>query len=158
LEQKAALAKARPQPADRPPHRIGSAGSPPYYPTEKHRTLVKALAGMKMTKREICQVVINPHTERPISHDTLDKYFRPELEAGWASLKSLVGRRYIKSLKDGQAWAIRIGLRQFYGWKSSGNVVVVPLEAAAEVATHDDDETIREFEHLLLSIRAARTR
>jgi hypothetical protein len=148
------LAKLRPQVADRPPRRVGSAGSPPFYPTAENKALVKALAGTKMTQAEIAAVIINPHTEKPISIETLRKYFMPELEAGWASLKSLIGRRYMESLNAGQVWAIRAGLRHFYGWKNSGGII--PVETATPVAGQDGDEAMRELEHLLSSIRAAR--
>lgn len=148
------LAKTRPQLADRPPRRIGSAGSPPFTPTPEHKALVKAMAGMKMSEAEIAAVIVNPHTEKPISIETLRKYFKDELEAGWASLQSLVGRRYIESLNAGQVWAIRAGLRQFYGWKNSGGII--PIETATPEAGQDDDEAMRELEHLLSSIRAAR--
>ena len=148
------LAKLRPQLADRPPRRVGSAGSPPFYPTADNKALVKALAGMKMSEAEIAAVIVNPHTEKPISIETLRKYFKPELEAGWASLKGLIGRRYIESLNAGQVWAIQAGLRQFYGWKNSGGHH--PHRDSHAGAGQDDGEAMRELEHLLSTIRAAR--
>jgi hypothetical protein len=56
------LVKARPQLAQRPPRRVGSSGSPPFYPTTETKALVKAMAGMKMTQAEIAAVIINPHS------------------------------------------------------------------------------------------------
>jgi hypothetical protein len=149
------LAKLRPQLTDRPPRRVGSSGSPPFYPTTEMKALVKVLAGTKMTQAEIPAVIVNPHTEKPISIETLRKYFQPELEAGCASLKSLISRRYIESLNAGERWAIQAGLRQYFGWKNSGNIV--PAEGTV-VVEEDDDDTIAEFDHLLSSIRTARTR
>jgi hypothetical protein len=111
------------------------------------------MAGMKMTQAEIAAAIVNPHTERPISIETLRKYFKPELDAGWATLKSLIGRRYIECLNAGPVWAIQVGLRQYFGWKNSGDVI--PLEAASQAA-QDDDQIIREFEHLHSGIRVAR--
>jgi hypothetical protein len=147
------VAKVRPQLADRPPHRIGSAGSPPFRPTADNKALVKAMAGLKLTQAEIAAAIVNPHTERPISIETLRKYFRPELEAGWATLKSLVTRRYIEALNAGQVWAIQAGLRQLFGWRNSGHII--PLEAAPAAAQEDDDRIIRDFERILAGIRAA---
>jgi len=113
------------------------------------------MAGMKMTQAEIAAAIVNPHTERPISIETLRKYFKPELEAGWATLKSLISRRYIESLNAGQAWAIQSGLRQYFGWKNSAGDII-PVEAAP-AAAQDDDQIIREFEQILAGIRDART-
>jgi hypothetical protein len=137
---------------NRPPRRVGSHGSPPFHPTAEMKRLVTALAGTKMTQVEIALVIVNPHTQRPISTETLRKFFRPELEAGWASLRSLIGRRYIEALNAGQAWAIREGLRQLFGWKNSRDIVTVENRV-----TIGQDDTVAEFERLLASIRAART-
>src|SRR6516225_341151 len=138
----------------RPQLRIGRSGSPPFHATAETKALVKALAGMRLTRIEICKLVINPHTQRPISIDSLNKYFRPELEAGWAALKGLVGRRYIEALNAGQVWAIQAGLRQLFGWKNYGRIVTLDT---APPNSGDDDDAIAEFERLLDRIRAART-
>jgi len=43
----------------RPQRRIGRSGSPPFHATAETKALVKALAGMRLTRIEICKLVID---------------------------------------------------------------------------------------------------
>ena len=105
-----------------------------------------------MNQTEIVQVVINPHTGKPISLDTLRKYFSFELDTGWTQIKSLGGRRYLEALNRGERWAIEINLNHHWGWKSDQPHVEVINNTANINVDYE-----REFEYLLTSIRAARS-
>ena len=90
LKRKAPSKPSR-KPAAKPrvPHRATGKprGQPPFTPTDEQRAMVKAAAGYRIPEDEICLVIINPRSKRPISGMTLRKHFADEIAQGYASLR-----------------------------------------------------------------------
>lgn len=57
-------------------------GQPPFEPTDNHRECVKLACGIGLTQEQICYLI--QHYKKPISVETLVKYFSHELEVGVA--------------------------------------------------------------------------
>ena len=55
---------------------------PPFVPTKKDRDMVKAMVGYGVPEDDICKVIVNPQTGKPLSKPTLIKHFRRELDLG----------------------------------------------------------------------------
>jgi hypothetical protein len=104
----------------------GKVGKPPFKPTQAQRELVTILIGMKMTWDQVRLLVINPRTGEPIAKTALSKHFRRELAEGGAQLKALIASKYHQALQNGDCWAVRMGLRNKFGWLNEGST---PLPA-----------------------------
>src|SRR5262245_13505633 len=85
------------------------------------------LIGLHVTWDEIRQLIINPHSGQPISKATLMKHFRRELAAGGAMLKELAASKYFEALRAGEAWAVRMAMRNRFGWVTEGSTPI-PIE------------------------------
>ena len=75
------------------------------------------MAGVKLTHDEICSLIINPQTGRPLDKTTLEKAFVDELANGKAKMKSLLGSKFMERMQAGDAWALQFGLRHISGWR-----------------------------------------
>ena len=64
-----------------------------FEPTQEQRDNVEAMIGFGLTEEEICSLVKNPETGKPIDQKTLRKHFRAEITAGAVKLKALAGQR-----------------------------------------------------------------
>lgn len=95
----------------------GRLGHPLFVPTEDQRRFVTAMAGTRMTWDEMCLLIINPTTGRPVSKETLGKYFPDELANGKAKLKSVVTSRWMDAIGRGEQWAVQFALRHVCGYK-----------------------------------------
>ena len=62
-------------------------GNPDFKPTDEQRAQVELMAGFGIPQVEICRLVINPYTKRPIDHKTLTKWFSDEIDAGFTKAK-----------------------------------------------------------------------
>lgn len=75
-------------------------GRPPFQPTAEQRRNVEVLAGLGLTQDEICLLVVNPTTGRPVTRDTLERYFRTELETGAPKAHAKVAESLYKRAVD----------------------------------------------------------
>ena len=99
---------------------------PVFEPTEQQRIFVAAMAGAKMSVREIACLVINPRTNKPIAADTLQKAFAYELEAGIAKFKAFLIERWKEKLEPGGQWApLEFALRAVNGLDDRAGAVSV---------------------------------
>lgn len=57
-------------------------GRKPYEPTDADKKLVRTLSGCGIPGDDICKLLTNPTTGKPIDKKTLYKYYRAELESG----------------------------------------------------------------------------
>jgi hypothetical protein len=99
-----------------------------FRPTAEQRDNVEAMIGYGIPEVEICNLIKNPETGKPIDSKTLRKHFKAEIAAGATRLKSLVGERIIATIlgreggiKDARAQAT---LAVFFaktrmGWKET---------------------------------------
>jgi hypothetical protein len=85
--------------------------TPLFRATNAQRKIVAQMIGLHVTWDEIRQLIINSHSGEPISKVTLNKHFRRELAAGGAMLKRLAASKYFQALEAGEAWAVRMAMR-----------------------------------------------
>jgi hypothetical protein len=105
-----------------------------FRPTPEQRHLVATLAGLKCTWEELRLLVLHQDTGLPVTKTTLHKHFKRELSEGGARVKALIGQKYVEAVQRGEAWAIRLGLRNRYGWSfEGGQPLAVPDDVAMEV-------------------------
>lgn len=62
----------------------------PFEPTDEQRRQVEAFAGYGLPQEEMCGLIVNPTTGRPITLKTLLKHFRAELDTGMARANARV--------------------------------------------------------------------
>jgi hypothetical protein len=62
----------------------------PFAPTDDHRRQVEALAAYGVPQDEICRLVVNPASGRPIDIKTLHRHFRDELDTGMTKANARV--------------------------------------------------------------------
>jgi hypothetical protein len=72
-------------------------GRPAFQPTEEQRKNVEVLAGLGIPEEDICRIV-RDRNDKPISKNTLRKYFKKELETAAADLHSRVGNFMIATI------------------------------------------------------------
>ena len=83
-------------------------GSGGFKPTPEQRVMVEQCCGYRMPEEEICLLIKNPSTNRPISPMTLRKYFADEVRTGYSNLRQRIMAASVRSalgvskvLKDG---------------------------------------------------------
>lgn len=68
---------------------------PGFIPDDLQRETVKNASGLGMTNAQIACLIINPKTCKHIDRDTLEKYFREELEVGGPRLINKVANNLV---------------------------------------------------------------
>ena len=69
-----------------------------FNPTAEQRGNVEAMIGFGIPETEICLLIKNPATGKPINLATFRKYFAAEIATGAAKVKSLVGNCIVASI------------------------------------------------------------
>jgi len=69
-----------------------------FNPTPEQRDWVEAMIGYGILEDEICRLIKNPKTGKPISLKTLRKYFAAEIAAGAVKADALVDNWIIKTI------------------------------------------------------------
>jgi hypothetical protein len=87
-----------------------------FKPTPEQRAMVATLAGLKCTWEELRALVLHQDTGLPITKGTLHKHFKHELANGGARVKALIGQKFVEAVQRGEPWALRLGMRNRYGW------------------------------------------
>jgi hypothetical protein len=99
-----------------------------FSPTADQRGNVEAMTGFGISKEEICRVVINPETGKPIDKKTLELHFVDEIETGQIKANATVGRVAYATITGGPGGIDyapgRIELTKFWlarrmGWKET---------------------------------------
>src|SRR5262245_11753270 len=96
-----------------------------FRPTEEQRRIVAILSGFCVNQDEICKLIPGCDGNKRISKVTLHRHFKTELETGNATLKELIARKFVEALEAGEAWAIRLGLKNKHRW-AIGDSSVLP--------------------------------
>ena len=68
-----------------------------FRPTENQRAMVEKFAGYDMKFKEICQLVINPATGKPIDAATLRRCFHDELARGGPLMKATLAGKIFET-------------------------------------------------------------
>jgi hypothetical protein len=69
-----------------------------FVPTQDQRNNVEAMIGFGITQDEICELIRNPETGKPIDGKTLRLHFKTEIATGEAKLKSMVGNLIVNTI------------------------------------------------------------
>lgn len=110
-----------------------------YEPDDATRKMVRALAGYGIPQQDMCRVVINPETSKPIDLKTLRRVFREELDTGEVQANAKVAESLFKHATGtgkGAVTAAIFWLKTRAGWKPTERVEHtgadgVPLHPAA---------------------------
>ena len=118
-------------------------GKPRFKPTDEQRKHVAIISGLGLRQDQICLLVENPYTGKPIDEKTLRLYFSAELEVGVAEAhKEVAQSLYDKATGDGnQAVTAAIWYSKCrMGWKerqvveieSKSGVLIAPAAISPE--------------------------
>ena len=97
----------------------------PFEPTKQQRDLVEALVGYGVTYVEICRLVPNPRTGKPIDTKTLMKVFRAELDVGATKANAKVAESLFKQAINGNVTAQIWWTKCRMGWKEPPAAIAV---------------------------------
>jgi hypothetical protein len=80
--------------------------TPTFEPTQEQRDVVEATIAFGIPEAQVCRLIKNPSTGKPIGEKTLRKYFAAEIAVGAVKLKSLIGTLIVNTIlgrknKDG---------------------------------------------------------
>lgn len=107
-------------------------GPPVFEPTAEHRTTVETVAGFGLIYRDICLLIINPHTGKPISEPTLRGKFKRELAVGTVKTNANVVKSLYTQATKGNVTAAIWWTKCRMGWKET-----VRTEVAGKVKLTD---------------------
>src|SRR6516225_5572423 len=114
-------------------------GYPKFKPSQAQRNAVRIMAGVKMAVDEIRQVVLNPLTGLPLTKTAMYRHFRRELQDGPPAFKQLIAEKYMAHLREGREYAVRLGLKNRYGWSTEGS----PPPPSVLGIIHDQEPTMK---------------
>lgn len=101
--------------------------TPTFNPTDQDRTLVRGLSSYGIIADDICKLITNPHTGKPISRYSLFRYFKTELDTGHLLANAKVAQNLFRlATGDGRAacTAAIFWLKTRAGWKESTNLEI----------------------------------
>jgi hypothetical protein len=111
-------------------------GPKPFVPSADQRHVVSVLAGARMTWDELCTLIINPKTGKPITKETLGKAFPEELANGKAKLKKILINGWLDVVQNGQGYdrwrAIEWGLQHINGFRDDAPGVHLNINEDSE--------------------------
>ena len=99
-----------------------------FNPTAEQRGNVEAMIGYGIPDADICLLIKNPETGKPIDLKTLRRHFASEIATGVTKLKSLAGNRIVAAMlgRDGgitdeltQAKLLMLFAETRMGWKET---------------------------------------
>jgi len=70
----------------------GRSGRKMFVPSPEQRNIVRNLVGLGIPQKQICRLVINRQTQKPLDHQTLRKHFAHEIAIGTDELHALIGK------------------------------------------------------------------
>jgi len=76
----------------------GRSGRKTFVPTPEQRRQVKILVGLGIPQEEICLLVINPQTGKPLDQKSLRKHFKREIAIGATELHARVSQFIVASI------------------------------------------------------------
>jgi hypothetical protein len=134
----------------------GRSGRKMFVPTPEQRNTVRSLVGLGIPQKQICRLVVNRQTQKPLDHKTLRKHFAHEITIGTAELHLLIGKFMLATIlgtpppagtvaiHDEQS---RTSLLMFFartrmGWTET--VVDRPKEHVRSPIEHRDVEKMRQ--------------
>lgn len=128
--------------------------TPRFQPSPEQRELVRMLSGIGTRAAEICLLVKNPATGKPIDEKTLRSRFREELDEGMVQANARVGKTLFQFATDPKGGMKAVTAAIFWmkcraGWKETvvnevtgkdGNPVEVSHTFLTPMPIEDIDE------------------
>jgi hypothetical protein len=107
----------------------------PFEPTKQQRDLVETLVGYGVPYTEICRLMLNPRSGKPIDTKTLMKAFRGELDVGATKANAKVAESLFKQATNGNVTAQIWWTKCRMGWKEPPTAVELSgrVDSAIEV-------------------------
>jgi hypothetical protein len=99
---------------------------PRFEPTAQQRQLVEMTAGFGLCHRDICLLVTNPRTQRPIDEKTLRKMFRSELDTGAVKANMAVAKSLWRKAINGDVTAAIWWTKCRMGWTAQSEAPAGP--------------------------------
>jgi hypothetical protein len=97
-------------------------GHPPFEATQAERAFVAAMASMKLSVKEICQVLgagRNGVGGKPIGRHTLYRNFKREMANGGALLRAKISGKFHQAIDNSERWALEMALRNRFAWDAA---------------------------------------
>lgn len=94
-------------------------GKPAFEPTAVDRTMVETVAGFGLVYRDICLLIVNPQTGKPISEPTLRARFKAELAVGAVKANANVVKSLYTQATKGNVTAAIWWTKCRMGWKET---------------------------------------
>ena len=134
--------------------------TPRFQPSPEQRELVRMLSGIGTRAAEICLLVKNPATGKPIDEKTLRSRFREELDEGMVQANARVGKTLFQFATDPKGGSKSVTAAIFWmkcraGWKETVinevtgqySPVTVQLSNVTNIASQDEIKRLLAEEH-----------
>lgn len=93
-------------------------GRPAFEPTKEQRDNVRTLSGLGIPQEDIC-LLVKDKAGKPISVDTLAKYFADEIKAGVTEANAKIAGRLFKSAMEGNTACMIFWLKTRARWSET---------------------------------------
>jgi hypothetical protein len=97
-------------------------GRPAFRPTDEQHRQVEAMVGYGIPEGQICRLITNPQTKRPIDEKTLRRHFRSEIDTGQVKANAAVAQSLFKMATGGNVTAAIFWMKTQMGWKETAAV------------------------------------
>jgi len=136
-------------------------GHPRFEPTADNRTTVETVAGFGLLHRDICLLIVNPHTGKPLSEKTLRANFKAELAIGAVKANANVVKSLYQQATKGNVTAAIWWTKCRMNWKEIVRAEVAgkdggPIQHHVDVS-HLTDAQLAALEEILGAGAAARS-
>jgi hypothetical protein len=95
------------------------AGRPAFRPTDEQRRQVEAMVGFGIPEDQLCLLIINPQTNKPIDEKTLRRHFRDEIDRGQVKANAAVAQSLYRAATSGNVTAQIFWMKTRVGWKET---------------------------------------
>jgi hypothetical protein len=104
---------------------VAKPGKRPFVPSAADRSQVEALVAFGIPEADICRLIVNPATGKPIDCKTLRKHFRDEIDLGLTKAVAVVAGRLMNATKGTSATSVRA--QEFFlktrgRWRTTDNL------------------------------------
>ncbi len=99
-------------------------GRPAFEPTKEQRDTVRTLSGLGIPQEDIC-LLVKDKAGKPISVDTLAKYFADEIRVGVTEANTKIAGRLFKSAMEGNVASMIFWLKTRARWSETPQKVAL---------------------------------
>jgi hypothetical protein len=95
---------------------------PAFKPTDEQRRIVEGMSGFGIKHADICQLVINPRTGKPLDPMCLRKHFRSELDTGHVKANAAVAKSLYNQALAGNVTAAIWWTKARMNWSETAKI------------------------------------